>query len=353
MNQGPSDPFQSGGGGWPGGGGQPEPPQSPWVPANPQQGSAPPAWGAGSPSAPPPYPPPPPVGTQWQAGPAGPWNAPPMMNGPYTPPPSNKTPWIIGGVIGTVLLLLVVIVVVATNLTGGDDTTDRAGATSTTSARASGSKTTSQSPATTSTSAAAPGADGKVEASELQGVLLSASTIGEKLKAPGLTAGPVETSLSTDPATPPDCAGVWAPGAQSAYADSGYTDVAIQTLSAGPAPHVVQAVVLFPDEAAAQASFQKQASTWAACRFKSMNATYDGLGTDTVKTTGNGEDKAEEFLNMTIFTDLTGAADAITCSRGLARRANVIVDVRGCTRDNPTAGYSVARDIGKNITGKR
>ncbi len=276
-----------------------------------------------------------------------------MMNGPYTPPPSNKTPWIIGGVIGTVLLLLVVIVVVATNLTGGDDTTDRAGATSTTSARASGSKTTSQSPATTSTSAAAPGADGKVEASELQGVLLSVEEIGKRLKAPGLTAGPVETSLSTDPVTPPNCAGVWAPGAESAYAGTGYTDVVIQMVQAGPAAQAVQAVVLFPDNATAEAAFQKQLSGWRGCRPGPINATYEGLGADTLKLGGVGYDAAEQFMNLSIFTDITGAADAIGCSRGLALRVNTIADARGCSRDNPTAGFSFAREIGEKITGKR
>ena len=183
-------------------------------------------------------------------------------------------------------------------------------------------------------------------------MLLSASEIEKKLYISGVTTGPVETSLSTDPVTPPNCAGVWAPGAQSTYGDSGYTGVAIQTAQGGNGLHLVQAAVLFPDEAAAKAAFQKQASDWTACRFKTLNATYDGLGTDTVKTTGNGEDKAKEFLNMSILTDTSGAANAITCSRGVSRRANVVVDVRGCSSDNVTAGLSVAREIGTKINGK-
>ncbi|WP_454787482.1 sensor domain-containing protein [Mycolicibacterium lutetiense] len=276
-----------------------------------------------------------------------------MMNAPYNQPPNNKGPWIIGGAIAGVLVLVLAIVVVASNLGDSDESSDGPVATGTTTAESSGStKTTSKSPATTSTTAALPGADGTVEAPELEGVLLSASEVEKKLYISGLTAGPVETSLSTDPVTPPNCAGVWAPGAQSTYADSGYTGVAIQTVQGGTGFHLVQAAVLFPDEAAAQAAFQKQASDWTTCRFKTLNATYDGLGTGTVKTTGNGEDKDNEFLNMSILTDTTGADNAITCSRGVSRRANVVVDVRGCTRDNVTAGLSVAREIGKKINGK-
>lgn len=341
MNPGGNDPFQ--GGGWPGN--QPGQSQSPWVPAGPPQGSAPS-----------PYPPPPMPGGQWPAaGQPGPWNAPPMTNPPYGQPPNdnNKGPWIIGGVIAAAVVLVLAVVLVAVNLGGSDEPSDGPVATGTTSARPSGStQTTSKSPATTSATAALPGADGTVEASELEGVLLSTSEIEKKLYVSGLTAGPVETSLSTDPVTPPNCAGVWAPGAQSTYGGSGYTGVAIQTVQGGTGLHLVQAAVLFPDEAAAQAAFQKQASDWAACRFKTLNATYNGLGTDTVKTTGNGEDKAEEFLNMSILTDTSGAANAITCSRGVSRRANVVVDVRGCSSDNVTAGLSVAREIGKKINGK-
>jgi hypothetical protein len=295
-------------------------------------------------------------GGQWQAGQPGPWNAPPMMNPPYGQPPNNdnnKGPWIIGGVIAAAVVLVLAIVLVAVNLGGSDESGDSAVATGTTSARPSGSnQTTSKSPATSSATAALPGADGTVEASELEGVLLSASEIEKKLYISGVTTGPVETSLSTDPVTPPNCAGVWAPGAQSTYGDSGYTGVAIQTAQGGNGLHLVQAAVLFPDEAAAKAAFQKQSSDWTACRFKTLNATYDGLGTDTVKTTGNGEDKAKEFLNMSILTDTSGAANAITCSRGVSRRANVVVDVRGCSSDNVTAGLSVAREIGTKINGK-
>lgn len=341
MNPGGNDPFQ--GGGWPGN--QPAPSQSPWPPAGPPQGP---------PSAP--YPPPPMAGGQWQAGQPGPWNAPPMMNPPYGQPPNNgnnKGPWIIGGVIAAAVVLVLAIVLVAVNLGGSDESGDGAVATGTTSARPSGSsQTTSKSPATSSATAALPGADGSVEASELEGVLLSASEIEKKLYISGVTTGPVEKSLSTDPVTPPNCAGVWAPGAQSTYGDSGYTGVAIQTAQGGNGLHLVQAAVLFPDEAAAKAAFQKQASDWTACRFKTLNATYDGLGTDTVKTTGNGEDKAKEFLNMSIFTDTSGAANAITCSRGVSRRANVVVDVRACSSDIVTAGFSVAGEIGKKINGK-
>ncbi|OBB97331.1 sensor domain-containing protein [Mycolicibacterium peregrinum] len=295
-------------------------------------------------------------GGQWQAGQPGPWNAPPMMNPPYGQPPNNdnnKGPWIIGGVIAAAVVLVLAIVLVAVNLGGSDESGDGAVATDTTSARPSGSsQTTSKSPATSSATAALPGADGTVEASELEGVLLSASEIEKKLYISGVTTGPVETSLSTDSVSPPNCAGVWAPGAQSTYGDSGYTGVAIQTAQGGNGLHLVQAAVLFPDEAAAKAAFQKQASDWTACRFKTLNATYDGLGTDTVKTTGNGEDKAKEFLNMSILTDTSGAANAITCSRGVSRRANVVVDVRGCSSDNVTAGLSVAREIGTKINGK-
>ena len=342
MNPGGNDPFQ--GGGWPGN--QPGQSQSPWVPAGPPQGSAPS-----------PYPPPPMPGGQWPAaGQPGPWNAPPMMNPPYGQPPdngNNKGPWIIGGVIAGAVVLVLAIVLVAVNLGGSDEPSDGAVATGTTSVRPSGSnQTTSKSPATSSATAALPGADGSVEASELEGVLLSASEIEKKLYISGVTTGPVETSLSTDPVTPPNCAGVWAPGAQSTYGDSGYTGVAIQTAQGGNGLHLVQAAVLFPDEAAAKAAFQKQASDWATCRYKTLNATYSGLGTDTVKTSGNGEDKDKEFLNMSIFTDISGAANAITCSRGVSRRANVVVDVRGCSSDNVTAGFSVAGAIGKKINGK-
>lgn len=340
MNPGGNDSFQ--GGGWPGN--QPAPSQSPWLPAGPPQGPA---------SSP--YPPPMPGG-QWQGGQPGPWNAPPMMTPPYGQPPNNsnnKGPWIIGGAIAGAVVLVLAIVLVVVNLGGSDEPSDGPVATGTTSARPSGStQTTSKSPATSSATAALPGADGTVEASELDGVLLSASEIEKKLSISGVTAGPVETALSTDPVTPPNCAGVWAPGAQSTYADSGYTGVGIQTVQSGAGLHLVQAAVLFPDEAAAQAAFQKQASDWTACRFKTLNATYSGLGTDTVKTTGNGEDKKEEFLNMSIMTDISGAANAITCSRGVSRRANVVVDVRGCSRDNVTAGVSIAREIGKKINGK-
>lgn len=354
------DPF----GNWPAGGHDPEatqvvrstpspapPPQS-WSSAPPPQGAYPPP-PQGYPQPPQGAYPPPPQAGQWPPHQPGAWNVPPMMAAPPTRPPNNNRGWIIGGAIAASLALVAVIAVVAVNLAGDDDSdTNRAG-TATTSARTTTTTSTkaSDTPAT-STSAAPVGPNGTVEPAALAGLLLSADEVGKTLSV-SMTAGPVETSLSTDPVTPPECSGFWAPGAESAYAGTGYTDVVIQTVQDSvPNEYVVQALILFPDAAAAQAAFEKQVTGWKGCHYKTINATYPGLGTDTLKTAVSGMDTEDMRMVANIFTD-SHDPDATKCDRSLAPRANVIVDVRGCTLEHAAVAYSLGRDISKKITGNR
>ena len=320
----------------------PPPPPQPWSSVPPPGYHQPP---------PGMYPPPPQAG-QWPPSQPGAWNAPPMM-APPTRPPNNNRGWLIGGAIAAGVALVAVIAVVASNLTGDDGSDNNRAGTATTSARATATTSAEASAAPgTSTSAAPVGPNGTVEPSALAGLLLTADEIGKTLSA-SMTAGPVETSLSTDPVTPSECAGFWAPGAESAYAGSGYTNVVIQTVQdSAPTEYVVQALILFPDAAAAQAAFEKQVTGWKGCHYKTINATYPGLGTDTLKTAVSGMDTEDKRMVANIFSD-SHDPDATKCDRSLAPRANVIVDVRGCTREHAAVAASLGRDISENITGKR
>ncbi|WP_232538303.1 sensor domain-containing protein [Mycobacterium intracellulare] len=162
----------------------------------------------------------------------------------------------------------------------------------------------------------------------------------------------VSTSLSSDASIDPaKCASAVAPALEATYTGSGYTGVAVQGLmEPSPGRHkVIQAVAVFPDEAAAQQFRAQQLSAWQGCRLTDVTVSFPG---------GQPADHA----TITIVSDTDGIASTVLlpagatehkdseCERAMAVRRNVIADVRVCGQNTITAGVMLVRAINDNIT---
>lgn len=81
------------------------------------------------------------------------------------------------------------------------------------------------------------------------------------------------SGVSINPAT---CASAVAPVLEGTYAGSGYTGLATQGLQEPkPGRHkVIQAVVAFPDAAAAQHFYAQQLSVWQGCKLTDVTVSY-------------------------------------------------------------------------------
>lgn len=274
-----------------------------------------------------------------------------------TPPPSGprgggsgKWWWVLGGVAAAAVVTIGAVTLI------GDDS---ASTTTTTTAAASATTTTSTSaaPSSTPTSSAPPAGPANIDAANLAQLLLTAEEVSSRMSSPGMIPG----DLTKEPAagvnvTPADCTGVFTPGHSMVYETSGYTGFAAQPVfDPNDGIHkVIQMVASFPDAAAAQAFYQEQVADWTGCKFTTLEvAATGGAGGDTVKTGAvvNTDDNADsEYLQTILLSD--GPPEKM-CQRDLTVRANVIIDVRACA-DNPGgAAWSIMKDIGAKITGKR
>ncbi|MGV7303237.1 sensor domain-containing protein [Mycobacterium kansasii] len=323
----------------------------------------------GSPQFPAGAPPQGPPGGQWRGPlqpPAAPWQGPPgpppSWQGPPDPPPFPYRPgrqdamaptryrpprrrwhWWVGGTIAVVAAVLVITLVV---LGHSDSHPTPIQATSSTrgSASARPAPTTSPSPNVSPTAPA-------LDIAALPSVLGSPDQVGKTLNNVVMDPRPVSTSLTSGVSiSPATCGSAVAPALESTYASSGYTGVASRGLLEAKAGRhkVIQAVVAFPDAAAAQSFYAQQLSAWRGCRLTDVTVSY---------TNGNPDNHAK----VTVVTDADGVASTVLlpagvgepqdseCGRAMSAQRNIVVDVRACGPNTITAAPMLVRAINDNI----
>ncbi len=360
-------------------------------PPPPSTGYAPPAAPVGNYGAPatgytsPPAGP----GTPTVAAPAAPWQSPPPpaapgqgwppagpVGGGYPPaPPAGGYPGApepsgpqrggvpklgiaLGAVAAIAMLAIGTVAFLRINDDGSapSDTTTTAAAATTTPAGEQQSPTSSQTTSPTDTPAptGGPGAGGLVDPANLSKLLLTADVVSTRMSSPGMTPGDLSTKpVSGVSVDPPGCTGVFTPAHTMVYSgEAGFAAQAVIDPNKGPHT-VIQAVASFETAELARQFFDRQADDWAKCKFTTLTVSSpDSSATNTVKTSAVSLDESDPDAPM-LQTLMIQDEPKKMCGRNMTVRANVVIDVRACA-DNPgSAAFTMVRDIGEKITGKR
>ncbi|WP_441958855.1 sensor domain-containing protein [Mycolicibacterium houstonense] len=239
------------------------------------------------------------------------------------------------------------------NFGSDDNKTDTANSTATDTADGAteGSpKTPSSSAPTTSKAPTTAGASEAVDPAGLPGLLASVSDLNERFKGNFTPAAATQSSpFSGMTVQPSNCAGALLPGIDYVYRTANYTGFAGQILTDGSSGvKVIQAVIAFKSETEATRFFNDQFTAWKSCNHTEIN-TSGGGEQQTVKTGVAGE--GDGTATLLIWKNLQDSGNG--CQRGMTPRKNVIVDVRVCSPNVGSAGYTLARDVGAKITGER
>ncbi len=343
--------------------------------APPPTSPVPPQSGYGQPAAPgwAPQATPPAAGGGWQPPqPPGQYPMPGYPAGPGTPP-GKKKPW---GLIAGAVALVAIVGAGAVFLVGGgsvnfgsdDNKSDTAASESTSSAAPSttasedsegssssdsSSKGSSGSGSSSPTTSSAPvaGGSGSVEPSSLPTLLASVSELNERFEASLTPAAAVTNSpFSGMTVMPSNCAGALLPGIDYVYSTANYTGFAGQILTDDASgTKIMQAVISFNSETEATRFYNDQFTAWKGCNRTEITASGGGQH-QTIKA-GLATD-SENTGTMLMWPDLSDSGRG--CERGMTPRNNVIVDVRVCRQSKlGSSGWTLARDIGKKINGKR
>lgn len=296
-------------------------------------------WSHGAPPPPGPYGRPP-------AGPPPQPGYPPYPGypqAPLPPPPKNKRIWVwvaVGAV--SALLMATVLIVLARGDRSGSDST-AAGPSTTVSAPPADTAGPDAGPSSSpvSTSAGSPPESGN---STLAGYLQTREQLEERMKGP-LTpsTGESGTAPLAVTVTPPECTGNVTPATATIYSGIDYTDMVVQGFR-GPGnsvtTNVIEAVVRFPDAAAAKRFLNDQYADMSSCVYKAVTVTYPDGATFDGKTTavGKNTDTEGDLLNTIVFPNPLPADTGKGCDRALGRHDAVIVDVAVC-RDAGSGGY--------------
>lgn len=258
-------------------------------------------------------------------------------------PPRRRWPWWVGGAVAVVVAVLVITLVV---LRQSDSHPTPSQATSSTQRPA----TARPAPPTSASLNVSPTAPA-LDIAALPGVLGSPEQVSKTLNNVVMDPRPVSTSLTSGVSiTPATCASAVAPALESTYTSSGYAGVASQGLLETKAGRhkVIQAVVSFPDAAAAQSFYAQQLSAWRGCRLTDVTVSY---------TNGNPDNHAK----VTVVTDTDGVASTVLlpagvgepqdseCGRAMSAQRNIVVDVRACGPNTMTAAPMLVRAINDNI----
>jgi serine/threonine kinase PknH len=184
-----------------------------------------------------------------------------------------------------------------------------------------------------------------VDAAALPGLLLPEDQINQRMNTSGMTAIPVESALLYGSVTPPHCTGAWGPVYDLTYNGSGYTALAVQGVFGGQTHRLVQAVVAFPDAAAAKAFYDKQVADWNACKSTHIRFEFDGGVTEA----DVGVPSVTGDLLSVMLVPTTSQVAGQQCERDMTVRGNVVVDVRACSPTVGSAGSSIAREIADKV----
>ncbi|BBY46842.1 hypothetical protein MARA_02720 (plasmid) [Mycolicibacterium arabiense] len=335
----------------------------------------------------PPQPGPAPVGP-YQSPPAGRGPAGPSTGGFTGPPPTYQQPpaptsspapapaaqpsspkgslgariaekrwWVLGGAVAAVAAVTAAVVLT----TGQDGTADTAaettsaatsvagvpGLTEATSAEQSpSSPAPSTPPGTPAPPPPPPPPSGPVIAADaLAPLLLPASEIAQTLGLPDMTAMAVESQPLGGTVTPPHCTGAWGPAYATTYNGTGYTGLSVQGVMRDQPVRVAQAVVAFPDPAAAKGVYDKLVADWNACQ--STRIVFEVQGATNNVDVGRTVPIGDIMTLKIVPTD--SPVPGQQCERGMALRGNVIVDVRTCSPTVGSSGYSITRAIADRV----
>jgi len=192
-----------------------------------------------------------------------------------------------------------------------------------------------------------------VDPARLPQFLLPAEAISATLNSPGMVPGDVEPRtdwLNDSFIIPMSCATVWGPGKTMTYVNSGFIGMARQLVAEQPTGNhaVVQAVLAFPDAAAAKKSFDQQFTNWGDCQLQTITSNLKDV--DTKATVGTA---AEADGVATLQVTQVGGPPGVVCERALTVAGNVVVDIRSCSPDVGDTAGNIARDIAAKINGDR
>ncbi|WP_082022979.1 sensor domain-containing protein [Mycolicibacterium setense] len=319
----------------------PVPPSAP-PPVPPQYGygqSANPGW-------PPQSSPPAPPGGGWPPHqPPGQYPVAGYPAGPPASPPGKKKPW---GVIAAALVGVVVLVGAGVYVVGFGSH-DTASDTASTSSAAT-SSAPSAAPSSTTSQAPGAGASENVDTAALPTLLASVNDLNDRFMGNFIPTAAVQSEpfdgLTVEPA---NCAGALLPGIDYVYRTANYTGFTGQILTDDTAKvAVMQAVIAFNTETEATRFYNGQFSGWRGCN-NSEVITEGGGEQQTVKM-GVAAD-TDGTAHMLMWKDRQGSDRA--CERGMTPRKNVVVDVRVCSSNIGSSGFTLARDIGAKVTGSR
>jgi len=203
---------------------------------------------------------------------------------------------------------------------------------------------TAEAPATSS--------DGTIDPASLSTLLASVSDLNERLDANLSPVGALQTQpFSGMTVQPTNCAGALLPGIDTVYRGEDITGFSGQILTDDASnTAVMQSVIAFNSDSDATTFFNKQFGAWQNCKFTDILASGGGQ-TQKVKTAAPGD--TDGTATLIIFPGDSPSGSGRSCQRGMSPRNNVIVDVRVCSPNNGSKGFTLARDIGAKITGKR
>ncbi|MFY9336295.1 MAG: sensor domain-containing protein [Mycobacterium sp.] len=194
--------------------------------------------------------------------------------------------------------------------------------------------------ATTTAGIATPAADAPLTTAEtLPSLLLSASGIGSALSGTDMVvtrdvAEPWDDSARLTEG--PGCLAVAGAAQRGVYADTGWTAMHGQVLREPPTAQwshfATQAVVLFPNAAAAGEFFTRSRDSWAGCSNRDLGYPQP-LGPEQLWSIGPvGLER--DILSV---SRVQRGPQSWSCQRALTVHGNVAVDVEACSLDGPTA----------------
>jgi serine/threonine-protein kinase len=192
-----------------------------------------------------------------------------------------------------------------------------------------------------------------VDAAHLPQLLLPADAVSTVLASPGMIAGPVQSSVAPGAEsviTPIECTSTWSAGKTWTYQASGFLGMARQDVAEKPTHAIVQAVIAFPDAAAAHASYAVQVKAWGTCQFRTVTAHLPGAPKDQTAAIG-GFTEADGVAVLQITPDI--GLPGVVCQRALTVAGNVVADVRSCSPNVADTGKTVGRDIAAKVTSGR
>jgi hypothetical protein len=200
----------------------------------------------------------------------------------------------------------------------------------------------------------------------LPNLLLSPAEVDGALGMTGTTSKKKSDKLSDDAATqqwpqgwkfPAECLYALDPGQTSVYANSGYTAVTGEAVSAplppgsdDPDPEVDQVVVSFPSAKEAGAFFTTSSQQWSACTNRQITAPGDADNPEIAFKIGQVSN-ANSTLTNTVDVNMTKNGKSLTmaCQRALIARDNVVIDVSGCRKDPGDLAVKVVNQIAGKV----